>query len=248
MLASCIVDLTHAFGPGQPRWSGFHDEQRESALSMENDGISADYHRLVGSWGTHVDAPAEMIPGGRTIDQLSPAELVLPLAVIDLSAAVAADPDRCLQWEDVKRWEADHGPIPSGSFVALRTDWSQRWPSQEAMRNLDGDGVAHTPGWTLEALRHVIVERAATAIGHETIDTDPGVYTSTDALSGTLPREDTRRQYACEAYVLDHDRYQVELLAHLDRVPALGAHIVVGVGKAHGGTAFPARVLALCPP
>ena len=39
------------------------------------------------------------------------------------------------------------GKIPEGSFVAFRLDWSKRWPSQDAMRNLDDQGIQYTPGW-----------------------------------------------------------------------------------------------------
>ncbi len=28
-----------------------------------------------------------------------------------------------------------------GAFVAFRSDWSKRWPDQDAMRNLDENGV-----------------------------------------------------------------------------------------------------------
>jgi kynurenine formamidase len=28
----------------------------------------------------------------------------------------------------MKKWEKEHGEIPSGAFVAMRTDWLKRWP------------------------------------------------------------------------------------------------------------------------
>ncbi len=242
-----VLDLTHAFGPGQPRDPEFDDEQRHQEMTIAHDGFDAFYHRIAGSWGTHVDAPAEMVAGGRTIDALPAEELVLPLVVFDISQAVAADSDRCLGRDDVREWEQRHGPVPAGCFAALRTDWSRRWPDIDAMRNLDADGISHTPGWTLDALRHLLVERSVTAIGHETIDADPGMWTTAAGPDNASSPESARRRYACEAYVLDHDRYQVELLTNLHTLPPTGAHIVVGVGKARHGTAFPARVLALLP-
>ncbi len=39
--------------------------------------------------------------------------------------------------------------IPSGAFVAMRTDWSKRWPDAAKMENMDALGVAHYPGWSL---------------------------------------------------------------------------------------------------
>src|SRR5438105_11875558 len=35
--------------------------------------------------------------------------------------------------ERVKKWEKDHGQVPAGAFVAMRTDWSKRWPDAAKM-------------------------------------------------------------------------------------------------------------------
>jgi kynurenine formamidase len=135
----------------------------------------------------------------------------------------------------VKKWESDHGPIPKGAFVAMRTDWSKRWPDSAAMANKDAKGIAHYPGWTMEALKYLYEERQITASGHETTDTDPGIATS-------------KNDYSLEAYLLGTDHYQIELLANLDQVPESGALIIVSFPKPKGGSGFPARVFAICPP
>jgi kynurenine formamidase len=109
--------------------------------------------------------------------------MVLPLVVIDVHAEVARNPDYTLSLERVKKWESTHGAIPSGVFVAMRTDWSKRWPDGSAMDNMDAEGVAHYPGWTIAALKYLYEERKVTASGHETTDTDPGVAASKDDAS-----------------------------------------------------------------
>ena len=43
------------------------------------------------------------------------------------------------------------------------------------------------------------------------------------------------------------DRYQVELLANLDKVPESGALVIVAFPKPKGGSGFPARVFAVLP-
>ena len=48
------------------------------------------------------------------------------------------------------------------------------------MENMDANGVAHYPGWSLAALKHLYEERKIAASGHETTDTDPGTATSKD--------------------------------------------------------------------
>ncbi len=235
-----FVDLTHAFAPGIPHWPGFPDEARETIYWFEEreglmgTGFFAERFTLVGQWGTHCDPPAHFSRGLRTIDEIEPKEMLLPLAVIDVHEQAALDPDYRVKMSDVEDWEARHGPIPRGAFVALRTDWSKRWPDPAAMRNEDADGVAHYPGWSLEVLKSLCEDRRIVALGHETTDTDPGITTSAG-------------DYSCEAYILGTDHYQIELLANLDKVPEYGALAVVTFPKPRGGSGFPARVFAIVP-
>lgn len=59
--------------------------------------------------------------------------------------------------------------------------------------DIDADGVAHCPGWGLDALKYLFEERGVTPVGHETLDTDG----SADVLPGfpvcawaVVPNED----------------------------------------------------------
>ncbi|MDX1908957.1 MAG: cyclase family protein [Bacteroidia bacterium] len=235
-----FVDLTHTFGPGIPHWKGFPDEKRDTLYGYEpgegslGTGFLAESYTHVGQWGTHVDPPAHFIKGLRTLDQIELKEMVLPLVVIDVHEQVAQNPDYTLSLADIQAWEAAHGPVPAGSFVAMRTDWSHRWPDAEAMANKDSSGVAHYPGWSLEALQYLYETRKITASGHEPTDTDPGVATS-------------QNDYSLETYILRQNHYQIELLTNLDKVPEAGALIVVSFPKPQGGSGFPARVFAILP-
>src|SRR5262249_30372599 len=99
-----LVDLTHAFRPGIPHWSGYPDEVRRDALVRAECGFWAVAHTVVGAWGTHLDAPAHMFEGGRTVDQIALREMILPLVVLDIHARVAADPDAVVTVSDVAAW------------------------------------------------------------------------------------------------------------------------------------------------
>ncbi len=158
--------------------------------------------------------------------------MILPLVVLDISERAASDADATPVLRDVERWEAEHGRIPARAFVALRTDWSHRWPDAAAMANTDSDGVSHTPGWSREVLTFLIEERDIAGVGHEQTDTDPGVATSAG-------------DFSLERFLLERDRWQVELLVSLDRVPAAGAAVVATWPKPQGGSGFPARVFAI---
>ena len=234
------VDLTHEFAPGIPHWPGFPDEVRKTIYwydkraNVMGTGFFSELYTHVGQWGTHVDSPAHFVKGLRTVDQIDPKEMVLPLVVIDVHEEAAKNPDYTLSLERVKKWETDHGPIPASAFVAMRTDWSKRWPETARMENKDANGTAHYPGWSLPALKYLYEQRKITASGHETTDTDPGVATTKD-------------NYSLETYILSTNHYQIELLTNLDQVPEVGAIAVVSFPKAKDGSGFPARVFAILP-
>src|SRR5215475_2770216 len=163
------VDLTHEFAPGIPRWPGFPDETRKTIYWYDKrtdtmgSGFFSELFTHVGQWGTHVDPPAHFVKGLRTVDQIDPKEMILPLVVIDVHEEAAKNPDYTLSLDRVKKWEKDHGQIPGGAFVAMRTDWSKRWPDAARMENKDANGVAHYPGWSLPVLKYLYEERKITA-------------------------------------------------------------------------------------
>jgi kynurenine formamidase len=238
-----FVDLTHTFGPGIPHWPGFPDEEVRLLYWYDENppgpgelgtGFYAQEFTHVGQWGTHVDPPAHFIRGLRTVDQIGVKEMLLPLVVIDVHKKVAANPDYTITMDDIRAWEKQYGKVPKGAFVAMRTDWSKRWPDAAAMRNEDANGVAHYPGWSLDVLKYLYEKRHITASGHEPTDTDPGVATSVD-------------DYSLESYILSTNHYQIELLTNLDKVPEYGAIVVVAFPKPQGGSGFPARVFAILP-
>jgi len=229
-----FIDLTHDFGPDSPHWKGFAPETVTTLYTIAKDGFHAERFCHPGQWGTHVDPPAHFHEGLRSVDQIDPREFLLRLVVLDVHEKVARDPDYVVTPDDVRHWEAKHGPVPRGAFVALRTDWSKRWPDDRAMQNVDSHGVAHYPGWNREVLQYLYEKRGITASGHETTDTDPGLAV-------------TRDDYSLERYVLGTNHFQIELLANLDRVPEAGALVLVSFPKPHNGSGFPARVVALVP-
>ncbi|MGD0688742.1 MAG: cyclase family protein [Candidatus Bathyarchaeia archaeon] len=231
------VDLTHSFAPGIPHWHGFPDEERETlyyydeGVGSVGSGIWIHRYSHVGQWGTHADAPAHFVRGTRTLDQIDVKEMVLPLVVIDIHEKAAKKADYAVAMDDIRVWESKHGKVPEGCFVALRTDWSKRWPDPHAMLNQDSTGE-HFPGWSMPVLKYLFEERKITACGHETSDNAPGVLDPDMAM---------------ERYVLSTNHYQIELLASLDQVPEFGALIVAAFPKPKNGSGFPARVFAILP-
>ncbi|MGT2906256.1 cyclase family protein [Streptococcus dentiloxodontae] len=227
-----LVDLTHQITESSPHFPALPALEKKDVFTLK-DGFHVQQFTVVGQYGTHIDAPIHFVAGGKWLDELPLEDLFLPLYVIDKSAAVAENPNYQLTKEDILAFEQKHGQIEKDSFVAFRSDWSKRWPNQDAIRNLDENGNQQTPGWSHEALEFLIHQRSVKAVGHETLDTDSGQEAA--ANGGAL-----RQEY----YLLEQGIYQLEVLAHLDQVPATGSFITIAYPHWEKATGSPVRAIA----
>ena len=198
-------------------------------------GFFAQQFTHVGQWGTHCDPPAHFVKGKRTIDQIDPKEMILPLVVIDVHEKAAKNPDYTISMDDVRDWEKRHGPIPEGAFVAMRTDWSKRWPDAEGDAERGRQGRGPLP-WLEPGSPQVPLRRPE---DHGSAATKRWI-----PIRAWRP---VKGDYSLETYILGTDHYQIELLANLDKVPEAGAIVVVAFPKPKGGSGFPARVFAILP-
>ncbi|MGG5317092.1 cyclase family protein [Enterococcus sp. AZ072] len=229
------IDLTHTVSAEIPYFQAFKPLSEETLCTLENDGFYAKEYHVVTQYGTHIDAPIHFAAGKDHLEQLDMQEFILPLVVLHKEAAVAKNPDYCLTVADIEAFEQEHGEIPAGSFVAFASGWSKRWNEHASYYNVDENGQAHTPGWSLEALKFLHEERNVTAIGHETLDTDTSMdCTKNGGLIG-------------EFYWLSQNKFQVEVLTNLTDVPAIGGAIFLGVPKIKGAPGFTIRAFAIVP-
>ena len=106
--------------------------------------------------GTHFDAPVHWITGrdGEDVASVPPARLVGPAVVVDKSAEAASDPDYLLTLDDVRAFEAEHGALPEGGWLLLRTGWDSRAADQDAFLNADKTGPEPIAGYSV-LLMHV---------------------------------------------------------------------------------------------
>ena len=126
--------------------------------------------------GTHFDAPVHWITGkdlpDNACDTIPPRRFVGPACVIDVTGDVARNPDFLLTVERIEAWEREHGRIPAGAWVLLRTGWSRR-TDPAAFLNVAADGP-HSPGFDADASRLLAHDRDVLGVGVETIGTDAG--------------------------------------------------------------------------
>ena len=234
------VELSHSMNNDSPYWGGIPDGSVELGKVVYDWGnpmldCLIQTFKFPGQFGTHIDFPGHFVKEAPLSEEYGVANMAYPLCVIDISERVAKDPDCAVTVEDIKAWEAEYGEIPDGAFVALRTDWYRHWPNMQAFSNLDEEGGEHCPGWSLEALKYIYEERNAAANGHETLDTDASFL--------AVEADDL----ACERYLLEKGKLQIEVLKHLDKVPAAGALLFCAWPRIEGATGLPVRVWAICP-
>jgi kynurenine formamidase len=184
--------------------------------------------------GTHFDAPIHWITGrdGEDVASVAPERLVAPAVVIDKSREVAKDPDYVLSVDDVRAFERDHGALPDGSWLLLRTGWDARASDQDAFLNVQ-DGRSRTPGVDAQCARWLAQDTGIVGIGVETVGTDAG------SAGGFDP------PFPVHSFFLGAGKYGLTQLANLAQLPPTGALIVVAPLKLVGGTGSPTRVFAL---
>ena len=169
-----VVDMTYAINGKLPAWPGDDRTFEAKAVATpEKDGYFARSFWMLEHYGTHLDAPAHFPPGKEYLDQIPVDHFFGPAVVIDVREEVEKDPDYRLRVMRVEKWEAQHGKIPTGAIVLLRTGWSSRWPDQKSYRNMDAQGVMHFPGYSVEAAK-LLIERGAVGLGIDTLSIDYG--------------------------------------------------------------------------
>jgi kynurenine formamidase len=187
--------------------------------------------------GTHFDAPVHWITGkdlpNNACDTIPPARFIGPACVIDVSADAARDPDFLLTVERLESWEADHGRVPPGAWVLLRTDWSRR-PDAASFVNASDDGP-HSPGFDARASKVLARDRDVLGVGVETIGTDAG-----QAGTFTPP-------FPNHATMHGAGKFGLASLCNLDRLPPTGAIVIAAPLKIVGGSGSPLRVIAIAP-
>ena len=240
-----IVDLTQPLGPDTPV-IGLPDIFAASpgvtieTLSRYDDKGPAWYWntlRFGEHTGTHFDAPIHWITGkdlpSNSCDTIPVQRFVGPACVIDVTRDVEANPDFLLTPDRIEKWEQQHGRIPRGSWVLLRTGWSRR-TTPSAFLNVAANGP-HSPGPDARASQLLATDRDVLGIGVETIGTDAG-------QAGTF-----NPPFPNHAIMHGAGKFGLASLCNLDQLPAVGALVIASPLKIVGGSGSPLRVLAITP-
>jgi len=143
-----------------------------------------------------------------------------------------ADEDFLLMPEHVEAWEREHGRIPRGAWVLLRTGWSAR-ADPAAFLNVKADGP-HGPGFHQRTSALLAHDRDVLGVGVETVGTDAG-------RAGTFDPP-----FPNHAIMHGAGKFGLASLCNLDQLPPTGALVIAAPLKIRNGSGSPLRVLAVC--
>ncbi len=226
-----VIELSHPIHARIPLWPGDPPVETRQLARVASEGFALRAFSMGEHSGTHLNAPAHFFPRGQSADATPPERLVLPAVVIDIRLQAALDPDFVFSLRDAFAWEEQNGPIPPGCLAILFTGWQERWDDPAAFLNRGEDGRLHFPGFGLDAARLLLDERRVAGLGSDAHGVEPGADEA----------------FSVNRYALARGALVLENLANLERLPARGATLAIGLLRLEGATGAPAAVLGFVP-
>jgi kynurenine formamidase len=131
--ADRLIDLSYAYDADTIYWpteSGFVLEKEYDGVTPKGYYYASNRFSSPEHGGTHIDAPVHFAEHHPTVDAIPLERLMGPGVVIDVERACARDRDYQVRVDDVTAWEKQHGTIPAGAIVFIRTGFGRFWPDR----------------------------------------------------------------------------------------------------------------------
>ena len=230
------IDLTHDLSEDAVFWPTADPFK----LKTEFDGVTGQgYYYSAYSFttaehgGTHIDAPVHFARGRRPVNEIPLDQLIGDAVVVDVTDKVAENRDYRVSVADFTAWEQQHGPMPQGSIVLLRTGFARYWPDPArylgtSLRGAEGAAALSFPGLHEDAAQWLVEERGIKSIGIDTASIDYG----------------KSKDFAAHVALMTRNVPAFENLANLDGLPATGVYVVALPVKIRGGSGGPLRIIA----
>jgi kynurenine formamidase len=225
------IDLTHTLSNESPGWDGNH---------LFNISITQDYNdfiapnllagppgrfrvqkiETIAGMGTHIDAPAHCIPGGKAIDELGLDTLITDCSVINVSEGIHEK--FVVMPSHILHFEKEYGIIQPHSFVLFYTGWDKYWEVPEKYIN------GHRFPSVDISTAILLLERSIAGIGIDTLSCDTGEH-----------------GFPVHQAILGAGKYLVENIANAGLLPSIGIKIFILPMKIKDGAEAPVRVVGL---
>lgn len=131
------IDLSHVIEAGMPVFPGTEPPILLEANTIARDGFAEKKITFYSHTGTHMDAPAHMLPGAKTLDAYAAADFYGRAVVLDVSRFQL----ETISWEE--HLAALETRLKGAHFLILRTGWEKRWGQPDYFENF--------PALTVEA-------------------------------------------------------------------------------------------------
>jgi kynurenine formamidase len=234
-----IVDLTHPFDDHTIYWpTGDRFVHRPDTVGIQPGGYYYEAYSFCAAehGGTHLDAPIHFAAHRWTADAIPLERTIGSAVLVDVAKNAARARDYLVSVADLRAWEGEHGPIPDGAIVLLRTGHGAYWSDPERYLGTAERGAAavkklHFPGLDPNAARWLVAERRIHAVGLDTPSIDAGPST----------------EFLAHRVLLDANVPVFENVAELDELPATGFTVIALPMKIGGGSGGPLRIVALVP-
>ncbi|MER3428581.1 MAG: cyclase [Pyrinomonas sp.] len=234
-----IVDLSYPYDEQTIFWptaEPFRLERVADGVTDKGYYYAANNFCMAEHGGTHIDAPIHFHRDGKTVDRIPLEQLMGEGVVIDVSDKCAGNPDYQIAIDDFEAWEKQHGRLPDGTIVFLRTGYGKRWPDRRSYMGTDERGAEavaklHFPGLAPEAARWLVANRSIKAVGLDTPSIDYG----------------QSQLFETHRTLFERNVPAFENLANLDQLPTKGFIVVALPIKIAGGSGGPLRAIAIVP-
>ncbi|BHH83173.1 cyclase family protein [Desulforhopalus sp. 52FAK] len=115
-----IVDLSHPISPVMPVYPGTPPPKFKIGCTIEEDGFLEKEITMYSHTGTHIDAPAHLIGGAKTLDKMNIDHYFGEALMIDLQNTGRG----IIELDDLIEYQNE---INKTDFLLLNTGWSKYW-------------------------------------------------------------------------------------------------------------------------
>ena len=152
-----VIDLTHTIKPDMPMYPGSAQPEISTVADYDADRYRESLLSVFSHTGTHMDAPAHIIPGGTALDLVEPSSFIGTAAVIDCSGPDGGKIESAF----LERYKK---VLESVDFVLFYTGHSRLW----------GSGKYYEPyPYLSEEAARLIVSAGIKGVGIDTFSVDP---------------------------------------------------------------------------
>ena len=117
-----LIDLTHTIDNDMPVYPGTEGPSLTQATTYEKDGYKETLMHMFSHVGTHMDAPAHLLAGHKTLDEFEPQQFVGKALIVDCRHLGEGDK---ITMKEVYAKGEDRAK--AAEYLIFMTGWDKRW-------------------------------------------------------------------------------------------------------------------------